>query len=140
MQYKDEVLEIINTVPVMRGREKRLMDLKWGHPYNYMMDHFFPKLRNAGYIRIFYETKPDVGFENTNQAIERCNRKAYRDALTRLEGVKATAATENIRGVCHMMLGKYDKAEVALNNAVKLGNTQAADQLKQLEKRKAVEQ
>lgn len=140
MQYKNEVLEIIDNVPVMKGREKRLMDLKWGRPYNYMLEQFFPKLRSAGYIRIFYESKPYIELENTNQAIELYNKNEYRDALTRFEGVKATATTEYIRGVCHMMIGEYDKAQTALTNAMELGNADAADQLKQLEKLKAIEQ
>lgn len=139
MQYKNEVLDIIDYVPVMKGREKQLMDLKQGGPYNYMKEHFFPKLRSAGYIRVFYESKPDAAFERSNEAIELYNNKEYRDALIRLEGVKSTAATENIRGVCHMMLGEYDKAGAALNKAVELGNTEATESLRQLEKLKAVQ-
>lgn len=57
MQYKQEVLTIIDTVPVKEGRKKQLMDLKWGRPYNYMAEHFFPQLRCAGYIRVICETK-----------------------------------------------------------------------------------
>lgn len=140
MQYKNEVLEIINNVPVMQGREKQLMDLKWGRPYSYMLEHFFPKLRNAGYIRIFYVTTPDMELEKTNQAIGLSNNKEYRDALVRLEGVQQTATTENIRGVCYMMLGEYDKAQVALRKSIEWGNARAAEHLKQLEKLKRVEQ
>lgn len=140
MQYKNEVLEIINNVPVMQGREKQLMDLKWGRPYNYMLEHFFPKLRNAGYIRIFYVTTPDMELEKTNQAIGLSNNKEYRDALVRLKGVQQTATTENIRGVCYMMLGEYDKAQVALRKSIEWGNARAAEHLKQLEKLKRVEQ
>lgn len=139
MQYKREVVDIIANVPVMQGREKQLMDLKWGRPYNYMLEHFFPKLRNAGYICIFYESQPDMELLKTNQAIELYDNKEYGDAIIRLEGVKETAATENIRGVCHMMLGQYEKAEIALNKSIKLGNAQAAESLAQLKKLKAVE-
>lgn len=139
MQYKDEVLAIIANVPVMQGREKQLMDLKWGRPYNYMLEHFFPKLRSAGYIRVFYESKPSEEFLKTNRAVELYNNKEYSDALIMLEGVKATAATENIRGVCYMMLTQYDKAEAALSNAIRLGNAQAEESLRELKKLQAVE-
>ena len=47
MKYRDEVLRIIDRVPVDRGRKKRLMDLKWGRPYVYLSEHCFPTLRNA---------------------------------------------------------------------------------------------
>lgn len=140
MQYKTEVLKIIDNIPVMRGREKRLMDLKWGRPYNYMLAHFFPKLRNAGYIRIFYESTPNREFEKINQAIELCNNKEYRKTLTRLEDARPTAIVENMRGVCYMMLGEYAKAEATLKNAVQLGSTQAEESLRQLGKLKAVQQ
>ncbi|MEG2856818.1 hypothetical protein [Bacteroides sp.] len=138
MQYKQQVLDIIDNVPVRQGREKQLMGLKWGRPYNYMLAHFFPKLRSAGYIRIFYESKPSPDFEKTNQAVDEYNNGAYRDALTRLEGVQPTATTEDIRGVCYMMLGDYIKAETTLNQAVSLGSKQAADNLLQLQKLKAI--
>ncbi|MEG0163630.1 MAG: OmpA family protein, partial [Mucinivorans sp.] len=82
MQYKSEVLEIMDKYSVKQGREKQLMDLKWGRPYNYMMEHFFPKLRSAGYIRVFYDSKPSPEAEATNQAIELYNRGAYADVLT----------------------------------------------------------
>ena len=47
MQYRDEVLRIIDRVPADKGRKKQLMDLKWGHPYIYLSQHCFPTLRNA---------------------------------------------------------------------------------------------
>lgn len=140
MQYKQEVLAIIKKVPVMQGREKQLMDLKWGRPYNYMLQHFFPKLRNAGYIRVFYESTPDKALIKTNEAIELYTSKEYQDALIRLEGVPSSATTEHIRGVCHMMLGEYEKAKTTLNSAVQMGNAQAAESLRQLAKLEVVQQ
>lgn len=55
MQYKMEVLDIIDNFPELvfkngvlsDSRNKRLMDLKWGRPYLYMMENFFPYLRYA---------------------------------------------------------------------------------------------
>lgn len=138
MQYKQEVLDIIDTYGIYQGREVELMRLKGGRPYNYMFEHFFPLLRSAGYIRIFYESKPSPDFVATNQAIERYNRKEYSETLNRLEGVKPTATTECIRGVCYLMTGDYTKAETVFKRAVELGNPQAADYLAQLSKLKAV--
>lgn len=139
MQYKTEVLAIIDNVPVMRGREKQLMDLKWGRPYNYMMEHFFPKLRNAGYIRVFYETKPNEDFGIINQAIDLYSNNKYDQAIAKLEGIEPTASTELIRGVCQMVLGAYDHAEQSLRRANDMGNPQAAESLEQLKKLRAIE-
>ena len=47
MQYKQEVLELIANVPVERNREARLMALKGGEPYRWMLKELFPKLRRV---------------------------------------------------------------------------------------------
>lgn len=53
--YREEVLRIIDTVPVLKGRETQLMALRRGVPYRWMMKHFFPRQRNAGYVKIYFE-------------------------------------------------------------------------------------
>ncbi|WP_295935897.1 hypothetical protein [uncultured Alistipes sp.] len=60
MSEKDQVLHIIDTCPVwdaatQTGRRSELMKLNRGESYRYMFRTFFPKLRNAAYIRIYYE-------------------------------------------------------------------------------------
>lgn len=45
MEYKAEVLRIIDTVGIFEGREKKLMDLVIGIPYRYMLAVMFPSLR-----------------------------------------------------------------------------------------------
>ncbi len=62
MPSKQRVLEIIDTVPVWdpatgRGREEELMRIDGGRPYRYMYQNFFPLLRNAAYIKIYYDNK-----------------------------------------------------------------------------------
>lgn len=57
MEAKNEILRIIDNVPIKAGREKRLMDLAGGAPYRWMALHFFPKLRNAAYIKVYYTDK-----------------------------------------------------------------------------------
>lgn len=55
ISYKREVLDIIDHINIKDGRERKLMDLKSGKPYRYIKEHFFPKLRYAGYIKVYYE-------------------------------------------------------------------------------------
>lgn len=57
VEAKNEILRIIDNVPIKAGREKRLMDLAGGAPYRWMALHFFPKLRNAAYIKVYYTDK-----------------------------------------------------------------------------------
>lgn len=47
MSYRDDVLYLIDHVGVFEGREKKLMDLKGGVPYKYMLKNFFPALRRV---------------------------------------------------------------------------------------------
>ena len=65
MEGRDEVLSILDHTPVwvfddqgrvVGSRKKELMDLQGGRPYRYMLEHFFPDLRNSSntvlYLRI----------------------------------------------------------------------------------------
>lgn len=63
MAGRQQVLNIIDTVPVWdatrnTGRLGLIMQLNQGKTYEYMKRNFFPKLRNAGYIKVFYEAQP----------------------------------------------------------------------------------
>ena len=72
MRYKDEVLAIIDRYGIKQGREKRLMDLYGGRPYNYMLEHFFPALRRMELemiytVRAFTMTETDSVLEERPQ-------------------------------------------------------------------------
>ena len=62
MPWKHTVLNIIDTVPVwstqkQADRLSKLMSIDNGIPYSYMLEHYFPKLRNSAYIRVYYRNK-----------------------------------------------------------------------------------
>ena len=62
MMYKDEVLEIFaNTTLDDEGtaRKTALRQLRNGVPYRYMLDHFYPELRNVRKIIITYVSTED---------------------------------------------------------------------------------
>lgn len=79
MRYRAEVLNILRNVPettyrngkLVDSRLKRLMDLRGGRPYNYMLTHFFPELRAAGayvvcdFVRI---AQPAIPINKPNEA------------------------------------------------------------------------
>ena len=56
MQYKAEVLQIIRDVPINKGRESKLMALKAGNPYRYMLKEMFPSLRRV-IVVVNYDVK-----------------------------------------------------------------------------------
>ena len=49
----------MDSVPIMKGREERLQRLKRGVPYRFLKEHFFPQLRRAGYIKVYYRMKSE---------------------------------------------------------------------------------
>lgn len=59
MEYRKEVLDIMDSVPIMKGREERLQRLKRGVPYRFLKEHFFPQLRRTGYIKVYYRMKSE---------------------------------------------------------------------------------
>lgn len=81
MRYRSEVLNILRNVPettyrngkLVDSRLKRLMDLRGGRPYNYMLTHFFPELRAAGayvicdFVRI---AQPEIPINKPNEPNE----------------------------------------------------------------------
>lgn len=56
MEYKDEVLEIIENTPIEMGREAKLMQLRGGVPYLYLLKNVFPSLRVA-ICKVNYDVK-----------------------------------------------------------------------------------
>lgn len=62
MYMKQQVMDIIDYAPIWdsqanRGRLGDLMRLNGGDSYRYMLKNFFPKLRNAAYIKVYFENK-----------------------------------------------------------------------------------
>lgn len=64
MYDKYSIMDIIDNTPVWNeqgqaSRQTRLRNLNGGAAYRHMYEHFFPELRNATYIKIYYEnTEP----------------------------------------------------------------------------------
>ncbi len=62
MQYRDQVIAIIDNTPVINSlghplRMDKLKALDGGEVYQYMLRNFFPDLRNATYIKVYYENR-----------------------------------------------------------------------------------
>lgn len=137
MPEKQQILDIIDTTPVWDaakkvGRLSLLMRLNQGRPYNYMKRHFFPKLRNAGYIKVFFEAQPDPELVGLNTAIDLLNGKRYSEALHVLQGNTHPKA-DNLRGVCYMLTGDTEKARALFQKAAAAGVSEAESNLKQFQ-------
>lgn len=60
MYHKYQVLNIINGAPIYsetphQSRLEQLKNLDRGEPYRYMLNNIFPLLRNASYVKVYYQ-------------------------------------------------------------------------------------
>lgn len=139
MPHKKEVLDIIQNVPAEidlqnnTSRKKQLMDLKGGVPYNYMYTHFFPKLRNACYISVYYKTVKDTNAEIINTAVELIQKNNYTDALNQLLPIGSDARTWNLIGVAYMMMKDFNQSKDYFLKAIAQNDSNALKNLNQIQ-------
>lgn len=132
MPNRWDVLDILERYPLRNEREKALMKLNGGATYRYMTRNFFPQLRNAGYVQMYYDVKPDPEAESLKSVLEFMESKQYDKALSLLLPLKSSKPLENIIGVCYMMTGDYEQAESYFERAIVKGNSDALTNLKQV--------
>ena len=137
MPYKQEVLNIINRNSIFNGREKKLMDLARGVPYKYMHKHFFPKLRSASYLQLFYKVALTDSLTSEQAAIDLITQGYYEEALELLSTVENTASILNLKGVCYMMTGDVKSAMHYLETAINSGSNDAKNNLEKLRAQQA---
>jgi outer membrane protein OmpA-like peptidoglycan-associated protein len=115
---KEVVVRIIDEVPVLKGREKMLMDLKGGEVYRYMKQNMFPKLRNAGYLMVFYNSRGDANAELIARAKGLIFNEKYRDALDLLLTCQSSSDALYSIGLCYLRLNDTPNAERFFDMAV----------------------
>ncbi len=137
MQYRDEVLDIIDNVPAEKGRNHQLMGLRAGEPYRYMMKHFFPELRNACYISVYYDVLEDTAADTINRAMALIREGRYAEAREMLREVESDPRAFNAIGVSLMMQQQEEKAREWFSRALAEGDPAEAElvreNLKQIE-------
>lgn len=112
MQYKEEVLRILDNTPVwvfdgnsrvVSSRKKELMDLKGGVPYRYMYEHLFPDLRSSIAILLYIRVQePQAEEEIESAAPEESEPVAPEEDMTPVapqENVKPVAPEEDVEPV-----------------------------------------
>lgn len=56
MEYRVDVLSILDTDSASEEKLERLKDLASGRPYRYMLKEFFPELRSVSCVHMFFDT------------------------------------------------------------------------------------
>lgn len=158
LEQKDEILAIIDGYPMEdETRKTRLRQLDGGRPYRYMLDHFYPSLRSAGYVQVYYEIDrratvatavmtsdgrstwidPDSpanrGVTAINKAIDLMVEHRFAEALALLEEFSEDSRAWNHIGACYMMMGEYDRAGEYLERAAANGDADARENLEQIQ-------
>jgi hypothetical protein len=155
MAEKAEILNIIDSYSMEQEiRKTRLKQLNGGAPYKYMLENFYPPLRNGGYLQIFYEVnrKTAVSWTDSrgrevwidpnlprNRFVTAYNKSAgllvdakYQEVLDTLLPHKDDPRSWNYLGVAYMMKGDKASAASYFEKAKAQGDQEAAKNLEEI--------
>ena len=105
MEYHAEVLRVLDNTPE-NERAHALWKLKWGHPYKYIYENFFPLLRGSALVTISPGTKTA---DTVNRAIGLIAAGQYGQALSLLETVAHDPSAAPALEICRAIT--YEKTE-----------------------------
>lgn len=163
MEYRQEVLDILDAYTMeQEERKTKLRQLAGGQPYAHMLKNFYPPLRNAGYLQVYYDIDrtasvatavtdesgrttwidPDspenIGVTLINKAMEYMIAGNYDAALRELESQRDNPAAFNYIGVCYMTKGDYGRAGEYLGKAEAAGDPYAPVNLEHIRQAKRI--
>lgn len=132
MEYRDEVLKAIGNNEG-DARKTALKRIAGGKAYRYILDNFYPQLRNACYIAVYYDVLNDVAADVINTANGLIREERYAEALEVLRSCENDDRAWNSIGTCHMMLEREDEAVRWFRKAAGVGSEAAVRNLEQIE-------
>ena len=131
MKDKDAVLNIIDTESGEK-RKRALKQLNGGTTYYYMLKNFYPQLRMACYVAVYYDELADVASEDINRANEMIRQNQPDQALETLMKHKEDSRAWNSIGAAMVMLERTDEAIYWLEMAIEAGSEEAQENIKYL--------
>lgn len=128
---KDAVLEIIDT---KSGEDRKiaLKRLNNGTTYRYLLKNFYPQLRKACYIAVYYDELADVAAADINKANELIRNNQPEEALELLWRHKADSRAWNSIGASLLLLERTDEAIEWFEKAIDNGSQEATENIKYL--------
>ena len=114
MDYKNEMLDIIQDIPIEKGRETKLMQLRGGVPYRYLLKNVFPSLRVA-ICKVNY----DIKNFNVDEAKEVIKKRPQNLSLNEMFMVANTypKGSQEFIDVFETAVRMYPDSEIANMNA-----------------------
>lgn len=131
LKDKDKVLEIIDTESG-EARKMALKRLNNGTTYRYMLKNFYPQLRKACYIAVYYDELADVAAADINKANEMIRQNQPAEALEVLRNYEADSRAWNSLGAAMIMLERVDEAIYWFEKAIESGSEEAKENIKYL--------
>lgn len=131
MKDKDAVLNIIDTESGEK-RKRALKQLNWGTTYYYMLKNFYPQLRMACYVAVYYDEMADVASADINQANQMIRQNQPAEALEILKKHEADSRAWNSIGAAMTLLERADEAIYWFEKAIEAGSAEAAENIKYL--------
>lgn len=132
MQQRDDVLDIIDH-RTGEARKTALKQLDGGRAYRHILHTFYPELRNACYIAVYFDRLDDRAATAINQANADIRAGRYAQALQTLRPHENDSRAWNSIGICHMMLEDETEAARWFHKAIEAGDRTAIDNLRQIE-------
>ena len=131
LNEKDAVLEIIDT---KSGEDRKiaLKRLNNGTTYRYLLKNFYPQLRKACYIAVYYDELADVAASDINKANELIRNNQPEEALELLWRHKADSRAWNSIGASLLLLERTDEAIEWFEKAIDNGSQEATENIKYL--------
>ena len=131
LNEKDAVLEIIDT---KSGEDRKiaLKRLNNGTTYRYLLKNFYPQLRKACYIAVYYDELADVPAADINKANELIRNNQPEEALELLWRHKADSRAWNSIGASLLLLERTDEAIEWFEKAIDNGSQEATENIKYL--------
>lgn len=133
MPQKKDILTIINNTRPEEGLKEKLMNYQNGYAYMYMVHNFFPLLRNACSLSIFYISPECYSNENIENGIILLREKKYTEALSLLVKEKEDPLLWNAIGICYMMTNNWQEAKSYFQKAIEKGSSDALINLEMIE-------
>jgi Flp pilus assembly protein TadD len=124
-------LDIIDT---KSGEERKtaLKRLNNGSTYRYLLKNFYPQLRKACYLAVYYDELADVAAADINKANEMIRNNQPAEALEILSKHEADSRAWNSIGASMLLLERAEKAIYWLEKAIEAGSEEAKENIKYL--------
>ena len=132
----NQLLDIIDSSDQPDEKERRIKQMNQGKTYAYLKENILSDQRNSGYIRVYWDHKPDRRAQAINRASQLLRQGNAEAALRELTPeVRRDPRSYNTLGCALYMTGDITSAITYLQRAAEQGNRDAQENLIQIQKR-----